>query len=154
MFYLYRNVYIDARLLSLKAECDYSACGGACCTGEGYGTPLNQEDIVRIEKEVMRLDWYEYRKGPRLVCRENGDCNFFNNGRCDINEFKPDFCCLFPVMLERRNGQIYMIFQPYSECAFRKSEKHFLSTLFPVLQRIFGNEFVKGLPEVFDDVQV
>ncbi len=152
MYLLVDNVYVDSRLLKEKRYCNYEKCRGACCKGEGLGTPLSDIDIKRIDKNVSEPNFYEYNKGPRLVCRKNGDCIFLRDNMCKINHIKPDFCRLFPVRFERKDGFNFIIFHPYSECRFEESDKYYLERISDIIEREFGKNFTQKLLELCGNV--
>jgi len=145
LFLIYKNTYIQKKILSLKIECDYNKCKGACCKGEGLGTPLNLKDIERISEATSKDSFYHYFRGPRLVCEKNGDCSFLNGDLCSINDIKPDFCILFPLQIERKNGLEYILFNPYEKCKFKDSDKFLIEHVSKALNRLYGNDFVPGL---------
>ena len=147
MFLLYKNTYIQKKILDLKIECDYEKCKGACCKGEGLGTPINLQDMDRISSHTGNSDFYQFHRGPRLICEKNGDCSFLNGDLCSINDIKPDFCILFPLQIERRNGIEYILFNPYEKCEFKESDRFLIEHVSKALNRLYGNDFVPGLLE-------
>ncbi|PLX16590.1 MAG: hypothetical protein C0601_09885 [Candidatus Muiribacterium halophilum] len=147
MFSLVDDVYVEDRLFTLKARCEYEKCKGACCKGEGLGTPLFEEDIKRIEKETGEYDFFDYQRGPRLKLRKNGECMFLRGDNCTINEIKPFFCLAFPVVLHIKDGFKYLMFQPYSECSFVKSDIHYVQSISRALVQRFGQRWYDRLLE-------
>ncbi|MGM0607170.1 MAG: DUF3109 family protein [Candidatus Muiribacteriota bacterium] len=152
MYLLVDNVYIDKKLLNLKLNCDYNKCRGACCWGEGLGTPLTGKDIKRIEKNTRILNYFEYQKGPRLVCRKNGECIFFKKNMCKINDCKPDYCNLFPVLHERKQGFNYLLYHTYKECSFIDTDIYYLERIKKILIEKFGKSFYSKLKGMLGNV--
>jgi Fe-S-cluster containining protein len=145
MFLNVEGVFVHKDIFELKIECDYDKCKGACCTGAGKGTPLNAEDIERIIDNLGEDSFFEINEGVRLKCLENGNCMFFKDGKCEINDIKPDFCRLFPFYIEYKNNLPYIFYYPYKECVMKNSNKHFILEIEDILKRRFGNKFVTEL---------
>lgn len=132
-YQLAEGFLVDERLTTMRVTCDYEACGSACCRGGGLGTPLSGEEIERIEPIAGKLgqpEFWEISSGARMKCRDDGDCLFFvpddsadgtarRGGRCCIQEIKPLFCSLFPIVLDTAGPIPRLDFSPYPGCRFK-----------------------------------
>lgn len=80
---------------------------GACCTGATGTVWVNGKEAARIARHLglpLRafLDRYAYpfRHGHSLRERANGDCVFFEAGRCSIYRVRPTQCRTYPFWPE------------------------------------------------------
>ena len=69
-------VEIEDKLISLdlfdkKFVCDLSACKGACCVKGDSGAPLEEDEILKLEKELPIIKSNMREEGIREV-EENG----------------------------------------------------------------------------------
>jgi len=76
---------------------------GACCTGEPGRVRVSREELKRIvayrgESVDEALPEWAAANGDevRIRERENGDCVFFEGGRCSIHAVKPGQCRRYP----------------------------------------------------------
>lgn len=91
-------------------------CGSRCCKS----TPpaLTNEDFIRINKIIKNDRWYTIiesrQKNVKIVSKKNGtkDCFFLlDNGLCEIYDFRPLDCKLFPLFLKikKQNDNEYNV---------------------------------------------
>ncbi len=80
-------------------------CGSKCC--KSTQPVLSSEDFKRIKSSTDKNDWFEEIEENdeiiRLVRkkRESNDCIFLTNeGKCEIYEYRPLDCILFPIFLK------------------------------------------------------
>ena len=75
---------------------------GACCTGASGQVLVNAAEIEAITQVTgWSSDTFlrDVPDGKSLIERENGDCVFFENNRCNIHAIKPRQCRTFPFWL-------------------------------------------------------
>ena len=81
---------------------------GDCCRGEpGAIIAVSEEELISIA-DAWRLDPDTFRKmfvrevdkGLSLREKENGDCIFFEEGRCSIYDVRPMQCRTYPFWLK------------------------------------------------------
>lgn len=105
-FSIDRKYFFDG---GVRFEC--TGCG-ACCTGAPGTVFVNQADAPRIAKFLgMDLDAfltkyaYPFEKGHSLHEKPNGDCIFFESGRCSIYPVRPTQCRTYPFWLETMRSE-------------------------------------------------
>lgn len=151
MYELIDNILVEKKLLSLRINCDLDKCLGACCYGEGLGSPMDNEDMSLVSA-ASGLDPEEFSvlyRGVRLKTQDKGnvkgECIFLKDQRCTIYDFRPKFCALFPLVIKDGVPFKKLEFKPYSHCVFKKSEKLFIDFYRTYLEMAFGQRFVKEL---------
>ena len=86
---------------SLRFECQ--RCGDCCSTWRG-NVYIRGEDVPGLASALDLLPGEFLRKYTRkgytghrhLVLKQNGDCIFYEEGRCIVNEVKPASCYAWP----------------------------------------------------------
>ena len=80
-------------------------CGSKCC--KSTQPVLSSEDYMRIKLNTDKNDWFEEIKENNKIVRlvrkkrESNDCIFLTNeGKCEIYEYRPLDCILFPIFLK------------------------------------------------------
>jgi len=74
---------------SLKTFC--KKCGGKCCNGSRFNYVL----IQNFEVEQLRALGAKIQRNvpfSEMIIRQNKDCQFLENGRCSIYEYRPLSC--------------------------------------------------------------
>jgi len=102
-----RAYFFDAGIRFSCTEC------GRCCTGEpGAVIAVSDEDIGAIAS-VLRLSPEEFRSRHLLRMgevwsireRENGDCQFLEQGRCSIYAVRPTQCRTYPFWFKNLRSE-------------------------------------------------
>jgi len=80
---------------------------GACCTGAPGRVRVSEEELQAISEyrnellETLIASKTREKDGVRMLQeRENGDCVFFEEGRCSIHPVKPTQCRLYPFWFQ------------------------------------------------------
>ena len=151
--YLIGEIAVDPSVTGTKFACDLNACKGACCTFPGgRGAPLNDEEILEIErlypviKQYLPSEHLSVIEQHGLVDGEPGNyatqcvdgkaCVFvYYEGaiaKCAFERAyveqktswqKPLSCHLFPVRIRKDGKEIH--YEYFSEChpALDRGEK-------------------------------
>ncbi len=118
----------------VRAGCN--GCKGCfqCCTGMGDSIRLDPYDVYRIAEglqisfQQMLEHYLELRVvdaviQPNLKFTETDTCPFLNEaGRCNIHEFRPGFCRMFPLGRAYESDGFYYILQTH-ECPMPNKTK-------------------------------
>jgi len=142
---------IDEAVIRNSFCCDLSRCkGGCCCIEGGRGAPLEDDEVLEIEKAYPVVKQYLSRKNIQTIensglydgspgdfataCVDQRECvfAFFENGvaRCSferafkegkIDWRKPLSCHLFPIRI-RRFGKDFIRYEQIDEC--RSGREH------------------------------
>jgi len=140
------NVLLRKEVIETPFSCDLSKCKGACCTLESeYGAPLNEEEIVEMEKvlplveniipqkhweEIEEVGFYEEKDGELLTRSVNNKACVFvyyedKIAKCSLEKLffekkssfqKPISCHLFPIRVSDFGGEI-LRFEKFSDCS-------------------------------------
>lgn len=80
---------------------------GACCTGAPGRVRVSEEELQAISEfrkeplEEVLASKTRIVDGHRLLWeQENGDCVFFQEGKCSIHPVKPTQCRLYPFWFQ------------------------------------------------------
>lgn len=129
----------DGRLYSIndmvRADCqDCKGCSD-CCKGMGESIVLDPYDVYRLKKGLntdfngllstcMELNVFDGIILPNLrLSGKDEKCTFLNaQGRCDIHQFRPGICRLFPLGRYYENGGHKYFLQIY-ECTNKSRSK-------------------------------
>ena len=112
----------------VKAGCNDCAGCFSCCKGMGTSLVLDPYDIYMITKG-LKTSFMELLNGkiqlnmadgvilPNMAMEDNNEtCGFLNNeGRCEIHDFRPGICRLFPLGRYYENNTFKYILQT-NEC--------------------------------------
>jgi hypothetical protein len=137
---------VDDAIVHTDFCCDLERCKGACCTLEGgRGAPLEDDEVLEIEKAYPIVKQYLDEKNIRTIettglysgprgdyatnCIEERDCVFVCYeeaiAKCsfekaymngEIDWQKPISCHLFPIRI-RHMGQDFVRYEVIDECA-------------------------------------
>jgi hypothetical protein len=137
---------LDNAVAQAWFSCDLERCKGACCTLEGgRGAPLEDDEVLELEKAYPIVKRYLDEKNIRVIeregmyeglpgnyatrCIERRECVFvyFEDGiaHCSLEKAylngetdwrKPLSCHLFPLRI-RREGRDFVRYEVISECA-------------------------------------
>ena len=85
-------------------------CSSKCC--KSTQPVLTSEDFMRIKSNTDKIDWFEEKKENNEIIRlvgkkrESNDCIFLTDERkCEIYEYRPLDCILFPIFLKIKKGE-------------------------------------------------
>ena len=136
---------IDEAVTQSSFCCDLDTCKGACCCIEGgRGAPLEDDEVLEIEKAYPAVKQYLSRKSIQIIessglydgspgdfataCVDHQECvfTFFENGvaRCSFERAydegktdwrKPLSCHLFPIRI-RKLGKDFVRYEQIDEC--------------------------------------
>ena len=80
---------------------------GACCTGAPGRVRISEEELEAVSEfrneslsALRNRVTYEQQGTLLLKERDNGDCVFFEDGRCSIHPVKPTQCRLYPFWFQ------------------------------------------------------
>lgn len=86
----------------LTKICD--RCGGRCCY---YARPpLTEERISILLENGISLDDVLFREHRTLDCKSTGFCVGFSDGRCRLQNVKPETCSAGPFTFDVRGGKL------------------------------------------------
>jgi Fe-S-cluster containining protein len=88
---------------------------GACCTGAPGRVRISEEELEAVSEfrneslsALRNRVTYEQQGTLLLKERDNGDCVFFEDGRCSIHPVKPTQCRLYPFWFQNvRNEEAW-----------------------------------------------
>lgn len=98
--------------------------------------PLARSDIERIRNIGYRFKFFVVKKGKeRYLKNSAGKCVFLKDRGCNIYEFRPEGCKLYPLIHDVVSGRTFIHeFCPYGyEFKFNKEEVNRLNLLFEEL---------------------
>lgn len=83
-------------------------CEKNCC--KNIDVLLTIEEVLEISINYKVDDFFEWKKFegkkyPFLKKKENGECIFYENKICKINDGKPLICKFFPFYPKLKNGE-------------------------------------------------
>jgi len=85
----------------LTAICD--KCGGRCCYFAK--PPLTEERITILLENGMTFDDILFQNYRKLACKSTGFCVGYRNGRCTVQDVKPETCVAGPFTFDVKRGQ-------------------------------------------------
>lgn len=92
--------------------CNNCNLSGRCCTSfNEINVPvLNMEEILKIMEKTCRDDFYEEVDNKALLLKtEDSHCVFYKDGKCDIYDYRPVDCRLFPFDIIKKDCNYYLI---------------------------------------------
>lgn len=142
--FIISEAVIDDAIVQSNFCCDLEQCKGACCTSEGgRGAPLEDDEVLEIEKAYPIVKQYLDEKNIRTI-----EAAGLYNGT------PGDFAT---NCIERRECVFVYVDNSIAKCSFEKAyeqgkidwRKPISCHLFPIRVRHFGQEFVRY--EVIDE---
>jgi len=134
----------------LTKICD--KCGGRCCY---YAKPpLTEERISILLENGMTFDDILFREHRMLDCKSTGFCIGYKDGRCRIQQVKPETCVAGPFTFDICNGKLEIYLKKERICdlvAFLKSNRAvYDEQLELAVQNIL--QLIRSLPEELESV--
>jgi hypothetical protein len=144
--FLIGEAVVESTIPGAQFHCDLTACKGACCCLEGgRGAPLEDDEVLEIEKAYPAVRQYLAERSVAVIeergvaegspgdfvtpCIDNRDCVYVyydaEIARCGFERAysagltdwrKPVSCHLFPIRIRRFGGD-RLLFEPLEECA-------------------------------------
>jgi Fe-S-cluster containining protein len=86
----------------LTKICD--KCGGRCCY---YAKPpLTEERISILVENGISIDDVVFREHRMLDCKSTGFCVGYSEGRCRVQQVKPETCIAGPFTFDVKNDKL------------------------------------------------
>lgn len=106
----------------LTKICD--KCGGRCCY---YARPpLTEERISILIENGVTFDEIMFREHRMLDCKSTGFCVGYKDGRCRLQQVKPETCVAGPFTFDICDGKLEIHLKKERICdlvAFLKSDR-------------------------------
>lgn len=155
-------------------------CKEHCCIGD-YGTFATLHDLKRIaeftekkpeefakyddicgdlnaQEELMKKkdhSYFEYTNNGKILqlkSKENKECIFLKDNKCEIYPVRPLICKIFPIGFRKNNGELKIFIEPEDKyCKF--TEKESLNHILEYLGYT-REEALKLINQFLDEVEI
>ena len=92
--------------------CTNCFTGGNCCSSfDRINAPvLNKQELIQLKEVLKSDDFYDVVDDNLYKIRlNNNECIFLKNGRCQVYDYRPLDCKLYPFDIIKKNSKYYLV---------------------------------------------